>query len=51
VPHPHEGQQLAWQQLPVEVAPLLPGTLPVLGWFAHERRHVGPTHGPCDGSD
>ncbi len=44
-PAPHEGQQLAWQQLPVDVAPLLPGTLPVLAWFAHERGHVGATHG------
>jgi 8-oxo-dGTP diphosphatase len=43
-PVPHEGQQLAWQQLPVGVAPLLPGTLPVLAWFAQERGHVGPTH-------
>jgi 8-oxo-dGTP diphosphatase len=40
-----EGQQMAWQQLPVAVAPVLPGTLPVLGWFAVERGHVGPTHG------
>ena len=44
-PVPHEGQQLAWQQLPVAVAPLLPGTLPVLEWFAQERGHVGATHG------
>jgi 8-oxo-dGTP diphosphatase len=44
-PVPHEGQQLSWQQLPVDVAPLLPGTLPVLAWFAHERGHVGATHG------
>ncbi len=44
-PHPHEGQELAWQQLPVAVAPLLPGTLPVLDWFAQERGHVGATHG------
>ena len=40
-----EGQQMAWQQLPVSVAPVLPGTVPVLGWFAVERGHVGPTHG------
>jgi 8-oxo-dGTP diphosphatase len=43
-PVAHEGQQLAWQQLPVTVAPLLPGTLPVLDWFAHERGHIGATH-------
>ena len=38
-----EGQQMAWQDLPVQVAPVLPGTLPVLRWFADERGHVGPT--------
>jgi 8-oxo-dGTP diphosphatase len=39
-----EGQQMAWQTLPATVAPLLPGTLPVLDWFAEERRFSGPTH-------
>jgi 8-oxo-dGTP diphosphatase len=39
-----EGQRMAWQQLPVEVAPVLPGTVPVLGWFADERGFDGPTH-------
>jgi 8-oxo-dGTP diphosphatase len=39
-----EGQAMAWQQLPVQVAPVLPGTVPVLTWFAAERGHVGPTH-------
>ena len=32
-----EGQSMAWEQLPVRVQPLLPGTLPVLDWFAAER--------------
>ena len=32
-----ESQAYAWQQLPVDVAPVLPGTVPVLGWFAEER--------------
>lgn len=32
-----EGQQFAWQQLPVRVAPVLAGTLPVLDWLALER--------------
>jgi 8-oxo-dGTP diphosphatase len=32
-----EGQQMAWQQLPVDVQPVLPGTLPVLRWLADER--------------
>ena len=35
----HEGQQFAWQCLPVQVAPVLPGTVPVLAWFAQEREH------------
>ena len=39
-----EGQQMAWQTLPVQVRPVLPGTVPVLGWFAQERGHAGPTH-------
>lgn len=39
-----EGQRMAWQTLPVEVSPVLPGTLPVLRWFAEERGHAGPTH-------
>jgi 8-oxo-dGTP diphosphatase len=39
-----EGQQFAWQQLPVAVQPVLPGTVPVLQWFAQERGFVGPTH-------
>ncbi len=40
-----EQQQMAWQTLPVEVAPLLPGTLPVLAWLAEERAFIGATHG------
>ena len=39
-----EGQQMAWQSLPVESAPVLPGTIPVLQWLAAERGHSGPTH-------
>ena len=35
-----ESQAYAWQQLPVDVAPVLPGTVPVLGWFAEERGFV-----------
>lgn len=33
-----EAQSFAWQRLPVQVAPLLAGTLPVLQWLAEERR-------------
>ena len=32
-----EGQSYAWQQLPVTVAPVLPGTVPVLQWLSQER--------------
>lgn len=39
-----EGQQMAWADLPVQVTPVLPGTIPVLQWFAAERGHTGPTH-------
>lgn len=39
-----EGQRFAWQQLPVTVAPVLPGTIPVLEWLAQERQFVGVTH-------
>ena len=39
-----EMQAMAWQTLPVLVAPVLPGTVPVLGWFAAERGFVGATH-------
>ena len=38
-----EAQLYAWQQLPVAVKPVLPGTLPVLEWFAAERSFVGST--------
>lgn len=40
-----EQQLMAWQDLPVEVGPVLPGTIPVLQWFAAERHYQGPTHG------
>ena len=39
-----EQQSMAWQQLPVEVLPVLPGTVPVLQWFAQEQGFVGATH-------
>ena len=38
-----EQQAMAWQTLPVQVAPVLPGTLPVLTWFAQERGFAGAT--------
>jgi 8-oxo-dGTP diphosphatase len=39
-----EGQRMSWQALPVSVAPVLPGTVPVLRWFAEERGFRGATH-------
>jgi len=39
-----EAQAMAWQDLPVRVAPVLPGTIPVLRWFAEERGFIGETH-------
>ena len=41
--HMREGQLYAWQRLPVEVQPVLPGTLPVLAWFAQEQGFTEPT--------
>ena len=38
-----EQQTMSWQTLPVTVAPVLPGTLPVLDWFAQERGFSGAT--------
>ncbi|WP_445288927.1 NUDIX domain-containing protein [Variovorax atrisoli] len=32
-----EGQRMAWQQLPLDVAPVLPGAFPVLQWLSEER--------------
>ena len=42
--HMHEGQSSSWEQLPVQVKPVLPGTVPVLKWFADERGFTGSTH-------
>ncbi|WP_422620109.1 NUDIX domain-containing protein [Rhodoferax ferrireducens] len=39
-----EAQLFAWQQLPVQVAPVLPGTVPVLQWLAAERGFKGATY-------
>src|SRR5215510_12525910 len=36
-----EQQAMAWQDLPVQVTPVLPGTVPVLKWFAEERGFAG----------
>ena len=46
-----EGQSFAWQQLPVRVAPVLVGTVPVLGWLAREREFTGATHSIAGSQD
>ena len=46
-----EGQSMAWQTLPVTVAPVLPGTLPVLDWFAAEQGFAGATCVEVEGAD
>lgn len=38
-----ESQHYAWEQLPVQVQPVLPGTVPVLEWFAAERGFAAAT--------
>ena len=39
-----EAQSFAWQGLPVQVQPVLPGTVPVLQWFAQERGFTDATY-------
>lgn len=39
-----EGQSFAWERLPVQVQPVLPGTVPVLQWLAEEQGFQGATH-------
>jgi 8-oxo-dGTP diphosphatase len=45
-----EAQSMAWQQLPVQVAPVLAGSLPVLEWLAQELSTSGPALGRCSTS-
>lgn len=45
-----EAQSHAWEQLPVQMVPVLPGTVPVLQWLAHERTFHGATHFVADSS-
>jgi 8-oxo-dGTP diphosphatase len=35
--HMRESQQFAWQNLPVQVKPVLAGTVPVLEWLENEK--------------
>lgn len=39
-----ERQSAVWEVLPVQVRPVLPGTVPVLGWLAQEAGFSAPTH-------
>ena len=42
-----EAQSCSWQQLPVKLSPVLPGTIPVLKLLALERGFEGATHEAC----
>ena len=39
-----EAQSYAWERLPVQMHPVLPGTVPVLQWLAEEQGFKGATH-------
>jgi 8-oxo-dGTP diphosphatase len=39
-----EAQSFSWESLPVQVGPVLPGTIPVLDWFAVERNFTSATY-------
>ena len=39
-----EYQNCSWEQLPVRMSPILPGTIPVLQWLAAERQFQGATY-------
>ncbi|MFZ3219340.1 MAG: NUDIX domain-containing protein, partial [Rhodoferax sp.] len=39
-----EAQSFSWERLPVQVQPVLPGTVPVLQWFAEEQQYQGATY-------
>lgn len=39
-----EAQSFSWERLPVQMYPVLPGTVPVLQWLAEEQRFEGATH-------
>lgn len=43
-PQMRERQSASWERLAVGVAPVLPGTVPVLRWLAEEQGFMGPTH-------
>lgn len=39
-----EAQSYSWERLPVQMSPVLPGTVPVLHWMAQESEYDGATH-------
>lgn len=39
-----EAQNFSWQRLPVQVMPVLAGTIPVLQWIADERNFLSATY-------
>lgn len=39
-----EAQSFFWERLPVQMRPVLPGTVPVLQWLAAEQQFEGATH-------
>jgi len=39
-----EAQSFAWQRLPVQGVPVLPGTVPVLQWLAEEQNFKNATY-------
>ena len=39
-----EDQSCSWEKLPVSVQPVLPGTVPVLGWLASAQNFDGATY-------
>lgn len=43
-----EEQMYSWEQLPVHVQPVLPGTIPVLQWLAQDRGYEGATYTEVD---
>lgn len=43
-----EGQDFSWQQLPVSVSPVLPGTLPVLDWLSQAQSSISNSAFPTD---
>lgn len=39
-----EEQTFSWEHLPIQVQPVLPGSIPVLQWLAHEQEYEGATY-------